>query len=150
MTMEFAKAKHLNRLWKLLKNLLAASDEKIAALERLIQHEDIGEDLFTVIDSAYNILFALDKHGRGRFPVGIVARESMTEGDHHVNGSLNITDCRVMEADEPGMFYLLDCDNRILLKIDADGNTDFKGIPTDIQAKFTDLESRIAALEGNS
>lgn len=147
---QFATAKHLHRLWRLFKKLLSASDAKITALERLIQHEDIGDDLFTVIDAASNILFALDKHGRARFPVGIVGRGADIEGDHYVGGTLNIADCQVMEGDESGLFYLLDKDNRILLGIDAQGNADFKGIPTDIKARFKAIEERIAALEGNS
>lgn len=55
-----------------------------------------------------------------------------------------------MEADESGLFYLLDSNDRILLGIDAKGNTDFKGIPSDIKARFEGLEKRIAALEGKS
>lgn len=111
--LEFATAKHLNRLWRLFKKLLSVSDAKIAVLERLIQHEDISDDLFTVINAYSNILFALDKHGRARFPVGIVGRGADIEGDHYVGGTLNISDCQVMEGDESGLFYLLDKDNRI-------------------------------------
>lgn len=150
MSLEFATAKHLYRLWTLFKKLLSLSDAKITALERVIQYEDIGDDLFTVIDAASNILFALDKHGRARFPVGILSRGADIDGDHMVKGTLNITDCRIMEGDESGLFYLLDSNDRILLGIDANGNTDFKGIPSDIKAKFEGLETRIAALEGNS
>ena len=130
--------------------MLSLSDARIAVLERLIQHEDIGDDLFTVIDASSTILFALDKHGRARFPVGIIGRSANIEGDHFVGGTLNITDCQITEGDESGLFYLLDKDNRILLGIDAEGNTDFKGIPTDIKARFKSLEERIADLEGNS
>lgn len=148
--LEFATAKHLNRLWRLFKKLLSVSDAKIAVLERLIQHEDISDDLFTVINASSNILFALDKHGRARFPVGIVGRGADIEGDHYVGGTLNISDCQVMEGDESGLFYLLDKDNRILIGIDAQGNTDFKGIPTDIKARFKSLEERIAELEAKS
>lgn len=80
MSLEFATARHLYRLWTLFKKLLSLSDAKITALERVIQHEDIGDDLFTVIDAASNILFALDKHGRARFPAGITSRgQTLTE-----------------------------------------------------------------------
>ena len=146
--LEFATARQLRRLWRLIKKLLSMSEARIAALESLLQPEDIGDDLFTVIDADSHILFAIDIHGRARFPVGISGRGADIEGDHFVGGTLNITDCKVMQGDESGLFYLLDCNDRILFGIDANGNADFKGIPTDIKERFAGLESRIATLEG--
>lgn len=128
---QFATPKNLNRLWKVFKKLLSASEAKIAALEKLIQMEDIGEYVLTVTDSECHIVMALDKRGRAQLP----------------KGSLSLSNTLIEESDEPGLFHLLDNEDRILLSIDEEGNTDFKGIPTDIKARFESLEQRLKALE---
>ena len=66
--MQFATPKQINRLWKLFKRLLSASEAKIAALERLMQTEDIGDYLLTVTDSECHIVMSLDKKGRAKLP----------------------------------------------------------------------------------
>lgn len=131
--MQFATAKHLNRLWKLFKKLLSASETRIAALERLMQIEDIGEYVLTVTDAECHIVMALDKRGRAQLP----------------KGSLSLRDCLIEESDDAGLFHLLDKEDRLLLSIDKDGNTDFKGIPGDIKAELDGIKSRLAALEEN-
>lgn len=147
MPIQFATARHLNRLWRLLKKLMSASDAKIAALEKLIQTEDLGDDVLAITDAAYRILAALDKRGVARFPVGMVSRESETEGDHRIGGRLRVGECRMEESDDYGIFYVLDKEDRILFCIDGAGNTDFKGIPADIKARLDTLEGRIRTLE---
>lgn len=147
MSMQFATARHLNRLWKLLKKLINLSDAKIAALEKLIQTDELDDDVLAITDASYHILAAIDKRGIARFPVGMVSREAETEGDHRIGRRLSIKECRMEESDDQGIFYLLDNEYRILLWIDGAGNTDFKGIPTDIKAKLDALEARIKTLE---
>lgn len=145
--MQFAKAKHIYRIWNLFKRLLSASNERIAILEKILRSEDIGEDLLTITDAAYRVLAALDRNGRARFEVGLTSREATTEGKHEVKGHLDLRGTRLMESDDYGLFYVLDSEERILLIIDREGNTDFKGIPTDIKAALTALDNRIKALE---
>lgn len=130
---QFATAKHLNRLWRLFKKLLSASETKIAALERLIQVEDIGEYVLTVTDAECHIVMALDKRGRAQLP----------------KGSLSLRDCLIEESDDPGLFHLLDSEDRLLLSVDKDGNTDFKGIPGDIKAEIDAIKTRLDTLENN-
>lgn len=129
--MQFATPKQINRIWKLFKKLLSASEKKIAALEKLIQTDDIGEYLLTVTDSESHIVMSLDKKGRAQLP----------------KGSLGLKDTLIEESDEPGLFHLIDSEDRILLSVDEDGNTDFKGIPSDIKARLESIEERLEALE---
>lgn len=131
--MQFATPKQINRLWKLFKKLLSASEAKIAALERLMQTEDIGDYLLTVMDSECHIVMSLDKKGRAQLP----------------KGSLGLKGTLIEESDEPGLFHLTDSEDRILLSIDEDGNTDFKGIPTDIKAELDAIKTRLTKLENN-
>lgn len=145
--MQFATAKHLKRLWKLLKSLLSASNERIAALEKLFLTEDIGDDLLTVTDAAYRILAALDRNGRARFEVGLTSREATIEGDNEVKGTMHLRGTRLMESDDYGLYYILDNDDHILFMIDRAGNTDFKGIPRDIKTELTAIKGRLDALE---
>lgn len=145
--MQFATAKHLKRLWNLFKSLLSASEERIAALEKILHTEDAGEDLLAITDAAYRVLVALDRNGRARFEAGLTSREATTEGTHEVMGQLALRGTRLMESDDYGLFYVLDSEDRILLTIDRNGNTDFKGIPTDIKEALTALETRVKALE---
>lgn len=145
--MQFAKAKHIYRIWKLIKSMLSASSERIAALEKLFLSTDTGDDLLAITDAAYRILAAIDRNGRARFEVGLTSREATTEGNHEVKGAMSVRGTRLMESDDYGLYYILDKDDNILFMIDRTGKTDFKGIPTDISAKFSALESRITALE---
>lgn len=145
--LQFATAKHIYRIWKLIKRMLSASSERIAALEKLFLTNDTGDDLLAITDAAYRILAAIDRNGRVRCEVGLSSREATTEGDHEVKGAMKVRGTRLMESDDCGLYYIIDKDDYILFMIDRNGNTDFKGIPTDIKAKFTALESRIAALE---
>ena len=100
--MQFATAKHINRIWRLFKALLSASNERIEALEKILQTEDIGDDVLTITDAAYRILAAFDRNGRARFEVGITSRESKTKGDHEIGGALRLRDTRIMESDDYG------------------------------------------------
>jgi len=145
--LQFAKAKHLYRIWSLLKSLILASDERIKALEKILQVEDIGDDLLTITDAEYRIIAALDRYGRARFPVGIVSRHSVTEGDSEVNGNLLLRDCKIMECEDNGMFYILDSEDHILFTIDREGCTDFKGIPRDVKQELDQIKTRLNALE---
>lgn len=145
--MQFAKAKHLYRIWKLIKSMLSASTERIAALEKIFLLTDTGEDLLVITDAAYRILAAIDRNGRGRFEVGLTSREAITDGNHEIKGVMSVSGTRMMESDDYGLYYILDKDDTILFMIDREGNTDFKGMPADIGAKFSELEARIANLE---
>jgi len=145
--MQFAKAKHIYRIWKLIKSMLSASTERIAALEKIFLSTDTGNDLLAITDAAYRILAAIDRNGRARFEVGLTSREATTEGDHEVKGAMSVRGTRFMESDDYGLYYILDKNDNILFMIDRTGKTDFKGIPTDISAKFSALEARVSTLE---
>lgn len=145
--LQFAKAKHLNRLWRLTKSLLTATGERIAALEKMLLCTDTGEDLLAVTDADCRVLAAIDREGKARFEKGLTSREATTEGDHEVMGAVRLRGSRIMESDDYGLFYVLDNEERILLMIDREGNTDFKGIPGDIKTRLTALETRIRELE---
>lgn len=145
--MQFATAKHINRIWRLFKALISASTERIEALEKILQTDDIGDDVLTITDAAYRILAAFDRNGRARFEVGITSREAETEGDHEIGGALRLRDTRIMESDDYGIYYILDCEDRILFMIDREGKTDFKGIPRDIKEKIDEIEKRLSAIE---
>ena len=148
-TMQFATAKHLNRLWRLFKRLMSASDERIAALEKIFLTDDTGDDLLAITDAAYRVLAALDRNGRARFEAGLTSRDVTAKGDLNAEGILHLRGTRLMESDDYGVFYILDSDDHILFSIDRTGSTDFKGIPTDIKARLDGLESRIGNLENN-
>ena len=128
---QFATAKHLYRLWSLFKKLLSASESRIAALEKMMQIEDIGEYVLTVTDAECHIVMALDKRGRAQLP----------------KGSLSLRDCHIEQSDEPGLFHLLDKNDIVLLGIDEEGNIDFKGIPGDIKAELDGIKRRLETLE---
>ena len=145
--MQFAKAKHIYRIWKLIKSMLSASTERIAALEKIFLSTDTGNDLLAITDAAYRILAAIDRNGRARFEVGLTSREATTEGDHKVKGAMSVRGTRFMESDDYGLYYILDKNDNILFMIDRTGKTDFKGIPTDISARFSALEVRVSTLE---
>ena len=128
---QFATAKHLYRLWSLFKKLLNASESRIAALEKMMQIEEIGEYVLTVTDAECHIVMALDKRGRAQLP----------------KGSLSLRECLIEQSDDPGLFHLLDSEDRLLLSIDKEGNTDFKGIPGDIKTELDGIKARLEALE---
>lgn len=145
--MQFATAKHINRIWRLLRSLLLASDERIKALEKILHTEDAGEDLFVVTDAEYRILAAIDRSGRSRFPAGLTSRDAVTENDHEIRGELKLRGARVMESDDYGIFYILDSEERILFMIDQEGSADFKGVPRDVRDELDSVKARLDALE---
>ena len=145
--MQFATAKHLWRIWKLIRSMLSASSERLAALEKLFLTNDTGDDLLAITDAAYRILAAIDRTGRARFDVGLTTRESRTEGDHEVRGAMRVRDTRLMESDDCGLYYITDMNGHILFMIDRDGNTNFKGVPDSIKAELEAIRGRLDALE---
>ena len=147
MAMQFATAKHLHRLWRLLRSLISATDERLEALEKILRVNDTGEDLLTITDAAHRILAAIESNGRARFDAGLTAREATTTEDHRVEGTMHLKGTRLMESDDYGLYYILDKEDRILFMIDRDGNTDFKGIPTDIKAELDGIKGRLEGLE---
>lgn len=145
--MQFATAKHIYRIWKLIKSMLSASTERIAALEKIFLSTDTGNDLLAITDAAYRILAAIDRNGRARFEVGLTSREATTEGDHEVQGAMSVRGTRLMESDDYGLYYILDKDGHILFMIDREGNTDFKGVPSGIKAELDAIKTRLSTLE---
>lgn len=145
--LQFATAKHIYRIWKLIKSMLSASSERIAALEKLFLTNDTGDDLLAITDAAYRILAAIDRNGRVRCEVGLTSREATTEGDHEVKGAMKVRGTRLMESDDYGLYYIIDKDDHILFMIDRDGNTNFKGIPDGIKAELDGIKQRLDTLE---
>ncbi len=145
--LQFATAKHLYRIWQLFKSIITASDERLKALEKMFRIEDIGDDLLSVTDAEYRVIAALDKYGRAHFPVGMVSKQSETEGDHEIKGDLLLRDCKIAECEDYGMFYILDSEDHILFTIDREGRTDFKGIPHDIKSELDGIKERLDKLE---
>ncbi len=117
-------------------------------MQRILHIEDTDDLLCALTDSESNIVSYVDKSGRTHHCAGATTHgDQEVTGDLHAEGKVVVQDCQVMQSVEGGMYYILDSEGHVLFEIDNQGNTNFKGIPGDVQSALDALESRIEALE---
>ena len=120
----------------------------VEVMQRIL-HVDNAEDILCALtDSESNIVSYVDKDGRTHHCAGAATHgDQEVTGDLHVEGKVLVDGCQIVENVEGGMFYILDSNDRVLFEINSRGETNFKGIPSDVQSALDALEERIAALE---
>lgn len=150
--MQFATAKHLNRMWKAARQQFAAST-LVLGLLNMFRTDDLGGDVLAITDKENRVLMAINDDGRAEFPVGTKTKDSEVAGDQFVGGNqavkghLLLNNVRLVEGEESGLFYIVDENDYILFEINGDGKADFAGIPRDVQTALDRLSERISALE---
>ena len=136
---------------ELLKDAIERFAQKavVEVMQRIL-HVDNAEDILCALtDSESNIVSYVDKDGRTHHCAGATTHgDQEVTGDLQVEGKVLVGDCQVVENVEGGMYYILDSDGRVLFEINSRGETNFKGIPGDVQSALDALEERIEALEG--
>ncbi len=142
--MKFATAKNLNLIWRALKSLVTASEERLRALEHILSCEEMAGDLLTVTDSEGHILGSVDKGGTTHLPLGVVS------GEAEVTGALKVGKSRLLETEDDGLFNITDEAGLVVLHIDHSGNVDFEGVPHDVLSELSEIKSRLDALEAAS
>lgn len=120
----------------------------VEVMQRIL-HVDNAEDILCALtDSESNIVSYVDKSGCTHHCGGAATHgDQEVTGDLHVEGKVLVDGCQIVENVEGGMFYILDSNDRVLFEINSRGETNFKGIPSDVQSALDALEERIAALE---
>lgn len=143
---KFLDANGLKQFLKGTKTIFAKK-QSLKDLNSLFQVVEINENLMAVCDRESNILCFIDANGVVQHTIGTKTAKLNVTGDAKINGSAYIGDCKLVEGDDPGMLYIVDNENHILLWIKSDGTVDFNGIPTDIQTEFDSIKQRLIALE---